>query len=135
MSTLTLYQPRLPTKHILALSAIVLIIFTAIRAIPQPHAEDRHGPDAVAIRNCLDHNGPAWHEINKQRIQYWQSKDDPNTFYQTCLLDDGRWGFQAVIKQNNKWWEKTGFVKGKGTLGELLKYLAQNGRPFTGSPP
>jgi hypothetical protein len=104
----------------------------AIKPIPQiqyqPHAVEKHGSDALAIRKCLNDKGGA--------DEIWRSFDQ-KTFYLWCHLPDGRWGFMAILKDtiDRLWYESTSFVKGDGTMGTLVKYLGQFGTKFNGPYP
>ena len=103
-----------------------------IKPIPQiqyqPHAVEKHGSDALAIRKCLNDKGGA--------DQIWRSLDK-KTFYLWCHLPDGRWGFMAIVQDaiDRFWYESTSFVKGDGTMGTLLKYLEKFGTRFNGPYP
>ena len=107
-------------------------IAAAIKPIPQiqyqPHAVEKHGSDALAIRKCLNDKGGA--------DQIWQSFDK-KTFYLWCHLPDGRWGFMAIEKDtiDRLWYESTSFVKGDGTMGALLRYMEKFGTKFNGPYP
>ncbi len=99
----------------IALATAILITVLAIKVIPQPHAAEKHGSDAVAIRKACDDKDP---------YQVWRNKDG-KTFYQICQLPDERWGIRAIVKQDGKWIEKTAFVPdGDGSLQSVLKYLS-----------
>ena len=104
----------------------------AAKPIPQiqyqPHAVEKHGSDALAIRECLNDKGGA--------DQIWRSLDK-KTFYLWCHLPDGRWGFMAIVQDaiDRLWYESTSFVKGDGTMGTLLKYLEKFGTRFNGPYP
>ena len=103
-----------------------------VKPIPQiqyqPHAVEKHGSDALAIRKCLNDRGGA--------DQIWRSFDK-NTFYLWCHLPDGRWGFMAIVQDaiDRLWYESTSFVKGDGTIGTLLKYMENFGTRFNGHYP
>jgi hypothetical protein len=103
-----------------------------VKPIPQiqyqPHAVEKHGADALAIRKCLNDKGGA--------DQIWRSFDK-KTFYLWCHLPDGHWGFMAIIQDaiDRLWYESTSFVKGDGTMGTLLKYLEKFGTRFNGPYP
>ena len=105
---------------------------TAIKPIPQiqyqPHAVEKHGSDALAIRKCLNDKGGA--------DEIWRSFDN-KTFYLWCHLPDGRWGFMAIVQDtiDRLWYESTSFVKGDGTMGTLVKYLEKFGTRFNGPYP
>ena len=104
----------------------------AIKPIPQiqyqPHAVEKHGSDALAIRKCLNDKGGA--------DEIWRSFDQ-KTVYLWCHLPDGRWGFMAIVQDaiDHLWYESTSFVKGDGTMGTLLKYLEKFGTKFNGPYP
>jgi hypothetical protein len=94
----------------------------------QPHAVEKHGSDALAIRKCLNDQGGA--------DQIWRSFDK-KTFYLWCHLPDGRWGFMAIVQDliDRLWYESTSFVKGDGTLEALLRYMEKFGTKFNGPYP
>jgi hypothetical protein len=104
----------------------------AVKPIPQiqyqPHAVEKHGSDALAIRKCLNDKGGA--------DEIWRSFDQ-KTFYLWCHLPDGRWGFMAIVQDaiDRLWYESTSFVKGDGTMETLLKYLEKFGTKFNGPYP
>ena len=104
----------------------------AVKPIPeinyQPHAVEKHGSDALAIRRCLNDKGGA--------DEIWRSFDN-KTFYLWCHLPDGRWGFMAIVQDaiDKLWYESTSFVKGDGTLGALLRYMEKFGTRFNGPYP
>ena len=118
----------------------LLILATTLRAqypatvkpIPQiqyqPHAVEKHGSDALAIRKCLNDKGGA--------DQIWRSFDK-KTFYLWCQLPDKRWGFMAIVQDavDRLWYESTSFVKGDGQMGNLLKYMEKFGAKFNGPYP
>lgn len=128
---------------IVFLAAIALLIliptlraqspaFAAVKPIPQiqyqPHAVEKHGSDALAIRKCLNDKGGA--------DQIWRSFDK-KTFYLWCQLPDERWGFMAIVQDavDRLWYESTSFVKGDGAMGNLLKYMEKFGTRFNGPYP
>ena len=104
----------------------------AVKPIPQiqyqPHAVEKHGSDALAIRKCLNDKGGA--------DEIWRSFDK-KTYYLWCHLPEGRWGFMAIVQDaiDRLWYESTSFVKGDGTMGTLLKYLEKFGTRFNGPYP
>ena len=107
-------------------------IAATVKPIPQiqhqPHAVERHGSDALAIRKCLNDKDGA--------SQIWRSYDK-RTYYLWCQLPDGRWGFMAIVRDavDRLWYESTSFVKGDGTMGALLKYMEKFGTKFNGPYP
>ncbi len=111
----------------LALLAAAVGLVWAILVGPEDHAQTRHGSDAVAIRQCIDRNGP---------YQVWRGKDK-ETWYLTCQLPDGRWGVRSVIwdKALRAFFEKTAFVPEDGAEGDLLGYLAKWGTRWNGPLP
>src|SRR3990172_9143089 len=147
MTTLTQEQnhnkPALLAGFILLLVIATFFVLTtfrdavsstvvAVKPIPQiqyqPHAVERHGSDALAIRKCLNDKGGA--------DQIWRSFDK-KTFYLWCQLPDGRWGFMAIVQDaiDKLWYESTSFVKGDGTMGALLRYIEKFGTRFNGPYP
>jgi len=104
----------------------------AVKPIPeikyQPHAVEKHGSDALAIRKCLNDKGGA--------DEIWRTFDN-KTYYLWCHLPDGRWGFMAIVQDaiDKLWYESTSFVKGDGTMGTLLRYLEKFGTKFNGPYP
>lgn len=104
----------------------------AAKPIPQiqyqPHAVEKHGSDALAIRKCLNDKGGA--------DQIWRSFDK-KTFYLWCQLPDERWGFMAIVKDavDRLWYESTSFIKGDGKLQTLIKYMEKFGTRFNGPYP
>jgi len=104
----------------------------AVKPIPeikyQPHAVEKHGSDALAIRKCLNDKGGA--------DEIWRSFDK-KTFYLWCHLPDGRWGLMAIVQDviDRLWYENTSFVKGDGTLEALLRYMEKFGTKFNGPYP
>ena len=122
------------------LAVLILIIFQNIpssnvaakKPIPeikyQPHAVEKHGSDALAIRKCLNDKGGA--------DEIWRSFDK-KTFYLWCHFPDGRWGVMAIVQDSidRLCYESTSFVKGDGTMGTLLKYMEKFGTKFNGPHP
>lgn len=126
---------------ILAAIALIILILplrapssavAAVQRIPQiqyqPHSVERHGSDALAIRKCLNDKGGA--------DQIWRSFDK-KTFYLWCQLPDERWGFMAIVQDavDRLWYESTSFIKGDGTMANLLKYMEKFGTRFNGPYP
>lgn len=94
-------------------------------AAPSKHALETH-TEAESIINCINKNGPA----GKFRDIY-----DPDKFYLTCQLPDGRWGLAPFARQNGKLWNKTAFVPKDGTLGKLYEYLNGIANKYNGPLP
>lgn len=147
MTTLALQQkhnkPAFLAGFLLLMAIAVLIALTilwnersstvaAVKPIPQiqyqPHALEKHGSDALAIRKCLNDKGGA--------DQIWRSFDK-KTFYLWCHLPDGRWGFMAIVRDaiDRLWYESTSFVKGDGSMDTLIQYLQKFGTRFNGPYP
>jgi hypothetical protein len=107
--------PTLSPRRLLLL-ALMLAVAGAVLPVYNRHAVRRHGAEAVAVRECFERNGP---------FNQFRSSADPNVVYQTCRLDDGRWGLQ-VIKWDARlraWIEKTSFIRKDGSWSELWRYL------------
>ena len=136
-------RPAILAGFIVFVAAMALIILivplqaqspavAAIQPIPQiqyqAHAVEKHGSDALAIRKCLNDKGGA--------DQIWRSFDQ-KTFYLWCQLPDKRWGFMAIVQDavDRLWYESTSFVKGDGTMANLLKYMGKFGTRFNGPYP
>jgi hypothetical protein len=136
-------KPAIKAGFILMLAIVAFFLLITFRATPsstvaaikpipqiqyQPHAVEKHGSDALAIRKCLNDKGGA-NEI-------WRSFDK-RTFYLWCHLPDNRWGFMAIVQDaiDKLWYESTSFVKGDGTLGTLFRYMEKLGTKFNGPYP
>ena len=136
-------KPAVLAGFILLLAILVVFILISFQDIPsstaaavkpipeikyQPHAVERHGSDALAIRKCLKDKGGA--------DEIWQSFDK-KTFYLWCQLPDSRWGFMAIVQDaiDKLWYESTSFVKGDGTMSALLRYMEKFGTKFNGPYP
>jgi len=114
--------PALPARWLL----VLLVVTAAVPAVALgEHAVARHGDDALAIRQCLDRQGP-----------YQLYRDKTGTYFQLCRLPDGRWGAQLIRKANGAWREVTAYVKGDGSFDTVLKWLWRQGATrFTGTLP
>jgi hypothetical protein len=137
-------QPALANFSVILLLILVALIGLAIsvnthpiiiawaKPIPQiqyqPHAEEKHGADALAIRQCLKEKEGA--------DEIWRNSDR-KTFYLWCQLPDGRWGFMAIVQDavDRLWYESTAFIKGDGTREALLNYMEKFGTKFNGPYP
>ncbi len=77
------------------------------------HAIARHGPDAVAVRNCLDRGGT---------YQIWQQ---PNgNFLKICWMPTSNFGIQVCKDMGTCFDEVTAFVKERiFTTEDLQTYL------------
>jgi len=113
-----LNQERSP--NILPFLLIILLILGGILLITVEngsHSIERHGAEAVQIQETLDCQG----SFNQWHSRSWRT---PNKFFQTCQLDDGRWGFRVVDKIRGQWREITSFVPGDGSYAHLVEYLS-----------
>ena len=136
-------KPAVLAGFILLLGFVTFFAFITFRAVPsstvatikpipeikyQPHALEKHGSDALAIRKCLNDKGGA--------DEIWRSFDK-KTFYLWCHLPDDRWGFMAIVQDviDKLWYESTSFVKGDGTMATLLRYMEKFGTRFNGPYP
>jgi hypothetical protein len=81
------------------------------------HAADRHGDDALAIRRCLERNGP---------YQVWYDRRAGRWFF-LCRLPDGRWGTWIAEKISGVFHEVTAYVKRQGTWRQVLEWLTAQG--------
>ena len=113
-------------KLLVAACVLILLIGLTLNVLVNSHAVLRHGDDAVAIRKCLDKNG---------EYQIWKSLSDPDKFFRICELKPGLFGFQIVQCIASGVCEKTAFIKGGGTWGELVKYLGKIATRFNGVIP
>jgi putative hemolysin len=117
-----------PNKFLWAVVFSVAIGMALIVALPQSHAVEKHGADAVAIRKCLQDKGP---------LKVFKSTVEQGVFYQICQLPDGRVGLQVVkwAKDLGQWIEKTAFVRGDGSLKAVIEYLSKFSTPYNGPLP
>ncbi|GAI18460.1 unnamed protein product, partial [marine sediment metagenome] len=65
-------------------------------------------------------------------VYKWRSWRRPNTFIQTCRLDDGRWGLRIIEAVARGWLEKTSFVVKGGSWPELIEYVSARALPYAG---
>lgn len=87
----------------------------------------KHGPTAMAVRQCLNDKGGA--------DEIWRSFDHKR-FYLLCQLPNGRWGFQIIQKDlSGRWSEVTALVRENPTLNALHDYLRGFGSKFNGPYP
>lgn len=88
--------------------------------IEYEHAINQHNAEAIAVRECLDQNGP---------FAIWQKPD--GRFLRLCNLPDGKFGMQICVSDYNGgdcFHEITSFIKNKFTrLEQLIKYLRNIG--------
>ena len=126
MTTLssTYSRPANPRPFLFLSNVAILLMAVAMPTVlAQSHA-NKH-PEADQIRKCLQQNGPAM--VYKLR----------DTFYFPCQLPNGKWGFQAAVKDKILGWvEKTAFSKDSGTLAEFRAYMGRLGAtPWKGPLP
>ena len=87
--------------------------------LTRKHAVERHGSEAVAIRDCLQQRGA---------METWQDKERPGVQAWMCQLDDGRYCISIVQWWNSvvdgaEWRESTSFCPANGTYDKVVKYL------------
>ena len=116
-------QPTFPFWIILLGLALALGLVLAINVQPSQHAVERHGTDALAIRNCLDSNGPT---------EVWRHKTEKDKFIEICQLDDGRWGMRIIRKAEEKFYEITCFCRDNPTYNAITRYLGRFSTRYKG---
>lgn len=99
---------------------VVMAMTNQMQVALNDHAVMKHGNDALAVRNCLDNNGP---------VQVWRTFDKA-TYFLICKTGDREFGIQPVTKDG---FEKTAFIK--GAWNDTMKYLGKLGTKFTGQLP
>lgn len=94
-----------------------LVFWSAYPVVFHKHAVEEHGFQAHQVRCAqMDENAP------KLTFQA------DGTVYDCVRLPDGRMGLTARSATPDRWGlfhEFTSFVKGEGTLGELVRYMAR----------
>jgi hypothetical protein len=105
--------------YVLLMLIIFLVVFFGQIAIEySPHAEARHGEDAIAVRRCMDERGPVAHLINLSNGRH----------YFVCQLDEKTFGVQIMVKSGMKWREISAYTKNKlHTLDQVIRYLNNGG--------
>ena len=89
----------------------VIVVLAAV--VYGAHAVDRHGAEAVAVRNCLSQNGP---------MMTLYRGDGHRAL--VCNLG-GRFGVEVLDKNDN---EVTSFIKNKmNRLNQVIQYLENAG--------
>lgn len=89
-----------------------ILILLAAAVVLDMHAIEKHGEDAVLVRQCLDQGGP---------VMSWQ-KD--NRIILCVQLPDGRFGIQVQEKGR----EVTSYIKNKMTrITQIKQYLRNTG--------
>lgn len=102
-----------------------LVYYSAYPVIFHGHAVAEHGFDAHQVRCAqMDENAP------KLTFQA------DGTTYDCVRLPDGRMGLTARTSTPDRWGlfhEFTSFVKGEGSLGELVRYMSRCMADWVGS--
>lgn len=114
----TYERPANPGRFLFVL-VLALALAGIAYMVVQGHAVANHGKDALAVRDCLNKNGPAF---------TFQRPSDGYEF-RLCQLPDNRWGLQIV-----KWaadlgdqLEVTSFVPKDGSWTKVIEYLIRQG--------
>jgi hypothetical protein len=100
----------------------LIVLAIAFGVIYSAHAVVQHGSEAVAVRKCLDSNGP---------MMTFKHKSEP-IWYLLCKLNDGRFGIQAVLKSGH---EKTAFIPRDGSFKQVMDYIESFATRFKGALP
>lgn len=111
---------------VVLMPVIAPVLNLATVVIPSNHAVDRHGMEALAIRNCFEDNGD---------YQVWRNTFNHDKFYHICQLEDNVFGIQVVCMNNAVCNEVTAFIKGDGSMRELIAYLRNRATIFTAGLP
>lgn len=102
-----------------------LAFWSTYPVIFHDHATDRHGYEASQVRCAqMDESSP--------KLTFQAA----GTIYDCAQLPDGRMGLTARSATPDRWGlfhEFTSFIKGQGTLGELVQYMARIGADFLGA--
>ena len=132
MTTIRHEQATVNPLPLLALIALAIAVASALLAIqvrPRTHAVQKHGREALAIRDSCENKGP---------VEVWRSlsPSQPGKFFQVCELSDGRLGLRIIQCTAKGWLEKTAFVAkgalGNGTWERTIEYLSARAAPFEG---
>jgi putative hemolysin len=116
----SLRRPALPAWPLLLAAGLAVVMAAAV--VPFPHAAEKHGDDAVAVRQC----------VNRGSTVQYRDRRDPGKFYLLCQLPDGRWGLQIVARAGKVLEEITSFVRGEGTWDEVSGYVLRFATKFNG---
>lgn len=114
---LNVQEPQRQNALIVTVAAAAIALVVCLFALEQIgglsiHALEKHGEEAIAVRNCLDQNGPA---------QIWQLNERT---YLVCILDDGRFGISIEDAEGNI----TAFIRNKAkTIQDVIRYLERQG--------
>lgn len=112
---------------LLALGVLAAVIVTPLgRVKTTRHATERHGSEAVAIRQCIQKNGA---------LERWEQLEDPSVEYWMCQLPDGRVCVQVVQAwpsrvEGTDWRERSSFCPRGGVYERVIDYLQQFARPL-----
>ena len=116
-----------PLLFLLAACALLLIAPLMASVEPTIHALQNHAADEViAIRTCFNKNGD---------FMVFKSLTDPNRWYRTCQLPDGRIGLQVVVEQMEECVEATCFVPKDGSWARVRAYLERFSTRWKGAVP
>jgi hypothetical protein len=84
------------------------------------HADVRHKDVYWLIDAYMQQHG-----IRKENVWYSRSQ---RCYYFLCQLDDGRWAFKVLIKDESlELFELTSYVQGSGSWEELERHLKKQG--------
>ena len=120
MRTDTLKHQESPNILVFLLIILLILGIMWVATVQNgKHSVIKHGADAIQIHEILDDLCRGSHNTYQSRS--WRT---PNKFFQTCQLDDGRWGFRVIDKIKGIWREKTSFVPGDGSYTHLVEYLS-----------
>jgi hypothetical protein len=94
-------------RYIVPLLILMAVIIYGI------HAVEKHGQDAILVRQCMENDGP---------VQIWVMPD--GRVENICRMNDGRWGIMVT----DGFHEVTSFIKNKMTrLSQIEQYLRNLG--------
>ena len=117
MTTLALPAQSRPSPRLLSPAPLMLLLLLAVTVAAIAygmHAVERHGAEAVAVRECIEGQGPIKIFLNPiTNRQAW-----------VCKLDEGQYGVQ-VRKDGS---EITSFIDHQAkTWAQLIRYLERVG--------
>lgn len=84
-----------------------------------------HHEEVVAIRTCLQNNGPA---------QVWEDSTESDKRYLVCELEPGKFGMLIIRDAGKFWKEVTGFIRKNGTLEKTVRYLGNRAHRLVINP-
>ncbi|HFC08423.1 MAG TPA: hypothetical protein ENJ54_01010 [Chloroflexi bacterium] len=102
---------------VLGLIGLALVVGGQIAT--SQHAVERHGSEAIAIRQCVQ-NGSSIR-------RFWRLRN--GRYAVMCKLPDGKWGIEIFERLRQKWQEVTAFVPRDGSAEAVQRYLWQRGTP------